>query len=207
MAAFGDASWNLALEANQGPLGGSLAGFGLVLARQVHGRELCWVESAEITPGWPTCDALATCLDGIGLVIRTADCAPVLLADPAARLIAAVHAGWRGLLAGVVPAAVAALRARGAEAISASIGPAICAKCYEVGPDLAKRAESEGHLVIGGADGRFWLDLPGSIARQLELADVRLVRAGLGCTAESDRLFSWRARQETGRQGGLIGLI
>jgi YfiH family protein len=155
---------------------------------------------------YPACDALVAGVDGIGLVIRTADCVPVLLADPSAALVAAVHAGWRGLMAGVVNAALGALQSRGARHVRAAIGPAICADHYQVGQDLAAAAAQAGHSVSRGPDGTAHLDVAASVRAQLEAGGARIVADLRECTAESARLFSWRARRDTGRQAALIAL-
>src|SRR4051794_41463754 len=84
----------------------------------------------------PSCDALVTARPGVALLARAADCVPVLLADPTTGWIAAVHAGRLGLAAGVVPAAVAALRASGADPAVAWVGPHVCGACYEVPSEL-----------------------------------------------------------------------
>lgn len=100
---------------------------------QVHGTD---VVAAEGRSGRPLGEADGVVADtpGLAVAIVTADCVPILLADPGARAVAAVHAGWRGLAAGVVESGVAALRARGAEPVSlrAAIGPHIRSRCYEV---------------------------------------------------------------------------
>ncbi|MDR3360920.1 MAG: polyphenol oxidase family protein, partial [Bifidobacteriaceae bacterium] len=201
----------------------------LVFAEQVHSDRLSWIDETGDGPAtiWPGggCDALATGLAGVALVARGADCVPVLLADPEARLVAAVHAGWRGLLAGVVPAAVQELRGRGARHLRAAIGPAICGECYEVGPGLAAKAQADGHIVLdggsarrgaGGQDGDAngppkaapdHLDVAASVRLQLERRGVAVAADLRQCTAESDHLFSWRARRDQGRQGGLVALV
>ncbi|MDR1118319.1 MAG: polyphenol oxidase family protein, partial [Bifidobacteriaceae bacterium] len=221
-AAFTFHGFDLAQEAGRDALAAAW-GTPLVFATQVHGARLEWVspptagdtwEPAATGPGdvlaqtraWPTCDALGTGTDGIGLVIRTADCVPVLLADPAARLVAAVHVGWRGLLAGVVEGAVADLRERGARDLRAALGPAICGRCYQVGEDLAERARAGGHVTGRGADGSPRLDVGASAERQLASRGVTVAARIRECTAESNRLFSWRARRDAGRQGAVIAL-
>jgi YfiH family protein len=149
---------------------------------------------------------LVTGLVGIGLVIRTADCVPLLLADPAERLVAAVHVGWRGLLAGMVGASLSELRRRGARHLRAAVGPAICGRCYEVGADLAAEARDQGHVTDLRADGSARLDVAASVVRQLRSGGVEAIWLVPECTAESDRLFSWRADRASGRQGAVIAL-
>src|SRR5690606_23695454 len=111
-------------------------------ARQVHGDRVLWVKDG-VRPGAEEADALAT--DEARLVaVRTADCVPVLLADPRTGRVAAVHAGWRGTVARVVERAVESLVRAGSrqEDLLAAIGPAIRACCYEVSPKLAARFEA-----------------------------------------------------------------
>ncbi|MDR1441928.1 MAG: polyphenol oxidase family protein [Bifidobacteriaceae bacterium] len=186
-------------------------GYPLVFANQVHGQDLAWVtpetlRHAPAPDAFPTADALATEVGGIGLVVRTADCVPLLLADPDRGLVAAVHVGWRGLLAGVAGAALEELRARGAGQLRAAVGPAICGDCYQVGQDVAKAAQRQGHVTTKGTDGIDRLDVAGSVVRQLRQAGLAPVSRVEECTAESSRLFSWRSGRATGRQGGVIAL-
>ena len=136
-------------------------------------------------------DALWTSTAELALVVVTADCVPVLVASPAA--VAAVHAGWRGICAGVVGAAVAALEPSGAP-LTAWIGPAIGPCCYEVGEDVATRvaAASSSDVLMRRGAGRPRLDLPRAVYEQLEragIADVRMLRR---CTRCDPSLASFR---------------
>ncbi|GBD43911.1 Laccase domain protein YfiH [bacterium HR40] len=170
----------------------------LVTARQVHGR-FC----AAVTCPWgpeeaPEADALFCERPGIAIGVTTADCAPVLLADPAARRVAAVHAGWRGLLAGVLEAALHEFFVRGSRPsdIHAVIGPCIGPRSYEVGAEfertfLATDPATAPFFRPGRSDDRRFFDLPGCVR-------ARLVRAGLPegnidhlafDTCREDRLF------------------
>jgi YfiH family protein len=189
----------------------------LVFANQVHGVRIEWwpgEPGAQAVAGpngpepaaYPTCDGLISGQRGIGLVIRTADCLPVLLADPERNLVAAIHAGWRGLLDGVIAAGLAELERAGARKPRAAIGPSICGKCYEIGDDLAELAGGQGRVVRRDQRGRALLDLADSAGRELEQAGVEVIWRSGECTAESGELFSWRADRSTGRQGGVIGL-
>ncbi len=104
------------------------------------------------------CDALVS-TGPVGLGVLVADCVPVLLADPGARVVGAVHAGRRGVVAGVVTAAVRALRAAGATHLRAVVGPAICGACYEVPAALRDEVEAGGaghgvHDLVGHAGAR-----------------------------------------------------
>jgi len=178
----------------------------LVGLRQVHGRLVQrvvdpWQEGHE-----PQADAMVTDQPGIALGIVTADCAPVLFADMAARVIGAAHAGWRGAAGGVLEATIRAMQALGAvpERMRAAIGPAIRQTSYEVGPDLrdtvlAAAAGDDGFFAPGRSAGHWQFDLPG-------YCRARLARAGLGAVAvieadtaaEPERFFSHRRRTLAG---------
>ena len=169
--------------------------------RQVHGCDV-----VDAVPGRrPDADALVTATEGVTLMIRVADCVPVLLADPDAGVIGAAHAGRPGLLAGVVPATVAAMRRRGAARITAWIGPHICGACYEV-PE-AMQAEV-GAAVPAAIATTSWgtpaLDIGAGVRAQLEEAGV-VVHDESRCTRESADLYSYR--RDGDRAGRLAGLI
>lgn len=140
-----------------------------------------------------------TATPGCALAVRTADCAPiVLLADGA---VGVVHAGWQGLLAGVVERAVGALRALAAGPVSAHIGPCIRPGCYEFhDPELAQVVARFGDGVrartLWGAPA---LDLPAAVTAGLHAAGVDDVVDTAACTACDDRWYSHRARRDTGR--------
>jgi hypothetical protein len=147
-------------------------------------------------------DALLTAQLGVALSIRTADCFPILLADPEHRAVAAIHAGWRGTAAGIVGETVARMRsAYGArpEALYAAIGPGIGACCYEVGAEVARRFGRE-------TAGR--LDLAAENRKQLLAAGVpeALVDFVGGCTCcDAGRFYSYRREGE--RAGRMISFI
>ena len=172
----------------------------LRLVRQVHGAVV--LRARDLAPG-AEADALwAARADGPILVgVLTADCVPVLLADDAAERVAAVHSGWRGTVAGVVPQAVAALVAAGAapERLRAAIGPCISAAAFEVGPEVAALFPAA-HVDLTGP--RPHVDLVAVVRDQLLAAGLPLAaieRVG-GCTyREPDRYFSYR------RDGAGIG--
>lgn len=165
----------------------------LVSLDQVHSAEIVTIDAP---PGErPRGDGLVTATPGIALAVLTADCQPVLMADARAGVIAAVHAGWRGTLDGVLEAAIAAMEALGAErgAITAVVGPTISQRAYEVGPEIldAFMTEDPEHarFFAKGRDDRLLFDLPG-------LGVFRLRRAGVGhsewtrhCTYEQPDLF------------------
>ena len=172
-----------------------------------HGSHVAIASRGGICDG---ADAVVTTVAGLGLLALAADCVPVVLADPDAGVIAAVHCGWRGLGLGVVPEASRVMRELGATRISAVCGPAICVDCYPVGPEcidvLAGQISSE--IVRACAfdrDGQWHLDVRAGVQAQL-----RIEGASVGsidrCTAEDPRLFSYRAAGLTGRQGMIVAL-
>ena len=155
-------------------------------------------------------DAAVTAVPGAVLAVHTADCAPIALVSPEG-VVGAVHAGWRGLAAGVIEAAVDAMRALGAETIEATLGPCIGPECYEFGADDLDAVAAElGDVVRGAtADGRPALDLRAGVAAALGRAGVELAGGTVGdvaCTACSGEHYSHRARGETGRQAVLVWL-
>jgi YfiH family protein len=191
----------------------------LVSVYQVHGTAALVVSEPWPAGERPKADAMVTATPGIALGVLTADCAPVLFADPQAGVIAAAHAGWRGALSGIVEAAVEAMVVLGArrDRILAAVGPCIGPDAYEVGPEfkaefLDRDGASAGFFTPPGVNGRPHFDLSGYVAH-------RLRRSGIGdaahlgvCTyAHTEDFFSYRrtrARQEPdyGRQISAIVL-
>jgi copper oxidase (laccase) domain-containing protein len=133
-----------------------------------------------------------------------ADCAPIALANDTA--VAAVHAGWRGARGGVVEAGVAAVRALGTGPVRAAIGPCVCVRHYEFGPDaLAPLADHFGEQVAGTTDdGHPAFDLPLALRTALDAADVDEVTDLRCCTVESADHFSYRRDGRTGRQAVIV---
>ncbi|MEO8349381.1 MAG: polyphenol oxidase family protein [Acidobacteriota bacterium] len=181
----------------------------IVRASQVHGARVVKVAaapSAGATVDAGECDALVTSLPGVALVVQTADCVPVLLAADGA--IGAVHAGWRGVAAGVAGAAVKPFLALVDDRLSARawLGPSIGACCYEVGPEVAHRFP--GDFTRPAKDGRFLLDLAGVVRRQIENAGIPPgnVTAHAGCTrCGGERYASYRRDRETA--GRMIAFV
>jgi copper oxidase (laccase) domain-containing protein len=135
------------------------------------------------------------------LAVFTADCAPVALASPEG-VVGVAHAGWRGLVAGVLARTVAEMRALGAGRVVAGLGPCVHPECYEFSPeDLAVAAAAVGGDVRARtSEGRPALDLPGGVRAALAAAGAELVLDVDRCTACSGELFSHRARGDRGRQ-------
>lgn len=192
---------NLALVARA--LGGD-AVRGVALMRQVHGSEVA-VVTGVARPEPPEADGLVTAVAGWVLASRAADCVPVLIADPARRVVGAVHAGRAGVAAGVVSRAVEALRGLGAEELVAWVGPHACGRCYEVPDQL--RAEVASAVPETWAEtswGTPALDLGAGVGAQLAAEGAEVVDVGR-CTIEDADFFSYRRQgARAGRHAGLI---
>lgn len=204
-AHVGDDSAHVA--ANRKRLAGQL-GFeerSIVWMEQVHGRTVTVVDGplpgeAEAT------DVLVATEPGIAVAALVADCVPILLGDAHAGVVAAVHAGRVGARIGVLPAALEAMRARGAESsrVEALLGPAICGKCYEVPQDMA--TDVEAHLpgsACRSAKGTPGIDLRAGLWEQLAREGVGKVGLDPRCTVEERSLFSYRRQGTTGRIAAL----
>jgi YfiH family protein len=176
----------------------------VVVMRQVHGADVVVVDG-EAAPAEPVGDALVTATPGTVLAARAADCVPVLLADPARRVVAAVHAGRAGLVGGVVPNAAATLRRLGAEELVAWVGPHAGGRCYEV--PSAMRAEVAAAVPESWSEtswGTPALDLAAGVRAQLAAASAEVVETGR-CTIEDDAFYSYRRQgPASGRHAGLI---
>ena len=147
----------------------------------------------------PRADALVTATPGIALSVLSADCQPVLFADPEARVIGAAHAGWRGALDGVLHATVDAMETLGAtrDNITAVIGPAISQRAYEVGPEFLDSFLDEdpayARYFINGEGDRMLFDLPGFGLNRLRAAGVRHAEWTRHCTfSDPARFYSYR---------------
>lgn len=179
---------------------------------QVHGAGIAFIDKAFIESGnteAPVADAMITDQVGLGLIVRAADCTPIILADPHARLIAVVHAGRKGLAMGVAPATIRAMREHGATRIQAWLGPRVCGKCYELPAQLVEDVSA----LVPEARASTRLDTPsldvgkGLVAQLKDVgADVTDLGEGV-CTMEDQRFFSYRRQgKASGRQGGIVVL-
>lgn len=201
-----------AVDANRYRLARELGiGGGVVFLGQVHGVAVTTVEGPRprSAPDIAGVDAAVTAVPGIGLAVLVADCVPVLLADPGARVVGVAHAGRVGAAAGVLPAVVEAMTVLGArrEAVEVLLGPAVCGACYEVPP--AMRAEVDAALPGSACRtrrGTAGLDLRAGLRRQLRGLGIARVGADPRCTVETQDLYSHRREQRTGRQAGVIWL-
>jgi hypothetical protein len=150
-------------------------------------------------------DAMASNSPDLALAVLTADCAAIALGSTEG-VFAAVHAGWRGVVAGVVGRTVASMRALGATDVVGAIGPCIHAECYEfTEADLAAVAAHCGDGVRGWtSDGRPALDLPAAVTTSLTACGVSLVSGRDACTACEPGYYSHRARGDRGRQALVV---
>lgn len=167
---------------------------------QVHGADVVTVTRPGEHAG-ARADAAVTAVPGAALAVTTADCVPVVLYGEEYRAVGVVHAGWRGLLGGVVGRAAEAMAALGHPPRRALLGPSICAACYEFGPaDLDRVATRWGDEVRATTAGRPALDVAAGVRAALAEAGVTHVADDHHCTAEEDLSYwSFRARGEAGR--------
>ena len=184
-------------------------GVAVAFVTQVHGNDVLSLDEPPASPVIDLTahrvDALVTSLRGVALAVRVADCVPVLLADPAAGVVGAAHAGRAGVLAGVVPRAVEAMRVRGASDLVAWIGPHICAECYEVPAAMAADyADATGVAATTTSWGTPSIDLGAAVRRQLDACGVRWSREE-ACTRTDPHLHSYR--RDAAASGRLAGLV
>ena len=190
----------------------------LATVHQVHSADAVYVERPWPQDQRPHADAMVTDRPGLLLAILTADCAPVLLADADAGVVGAAHAGWRGALAGVTDAAIAAMEELGArrERIAAAVGPCIAQPSYEVDEGFRTRfVETDiasSRFFAEGPWGKPHFDLGGYVAHRLNSAGIVAVESlNLDTYAEPERFYSYRrathrGEADYGRQASLIGL-
>jgi polyphenol oxidase len=178
------------------------------LVRQVHGATVVRAGRGRSGAGFEdpstalgNADAIVTSSRRVPLAVLTADCVPVALADPRTGQLAVVHAGWRGVAGGILPAAVG--RFPNPAEIRAAVGPAIGPDHYEVGPEVAEgvSAACPGGAVTTRSGSRLLLDLPATVGRILSGLGVRGIEREEVCTAcDPERFFSHRRDGITGRQ-------
>ncbi|MFF1422671.1 peptidoglycan editing factor PgeF [Streptomyces sp. NPDC058280] len=181
----------------------------VVWMNQVHGREAAVVEGPWTSQDVPAVDAIVTVRRGLALAVLTADCTPVLLADPVAGVVAAAHAGRPGLVAGIVPAAVEAMVSLGAQPsrITARTGPAVCGRCYEV---PARMRDEVAAVVPEAWSETSWgtpaVDVTAGVHAQLDALGIRDRQRSAACTLESGDHYSYRRDRTTGRLAGYVWL-
>lgn len=194
-----------------------LAGDRLITCHQVHSATVIAVEAPWRRETAPRADGMVTRVSGIALGVLAADCAPVLFADPEARVIGACHAGWRGALAGIADATVQEMTRQGArlDRIAAVVGPCIGKASYEVGPEfpapfLAEDPTAADLFSPAPRAGHFLFDLAAFVVRRLKRAGLSQTAATGGDTAaEEQRFFSYRRACLRGERdyGRLISAI
>ena len=190
----------------------------VVTLYQVHSATALCV-SAPLVPGAarPKADAVVTRTPGLAIGVLTADCVPVLFADPDAGVVAAAHAGWRGALGGVLEATIAEMEQQGARRtrIYAAIGPAINQDSYEVGPEFEAElikscADNERYFVRNNPNARAHFDLPAYVEDRLAAAQISEIERRSLCTYANKSLFySFRRSQhrDEGDYGRQISAI
>jgi YfiH family protein len=177
-----------------------------VSAYQIHSPDVVTVEKPWPHDQRPKADAMVTKVPGLALGISTADCGPVLFADPQAQVIGAAHAGWRGALTGVIEATIAAMEKLGADRarIVAALGPMIRQPNYEVGPEFVTRfcEADDGNakfFMPSERQGHAMFDLAGYAAMRLSRAGVGAIEDLDLCTyGEPERFFSYRRMTKLG---------
>jgi YfiH family protein len=196
----------------------------MVFAHQVHGSAVSEVGPADCGRGTrleedavPATDILLTTAPGVTLVILVADCLPVALVDPAARVLAVVHAGWRGTAAGALPAAVRAMERHGArpDRLRAYLGPAVAPECYQVGAEVCRALAGAVHpdgldpaVTRPDGQGLSLVDLVAANRQQLLRSGLTPAHvADCGVTTAEASLFSDRAQRPCGRFGLLARLL
>jgi polyphenol oxidase len=204
-----DRNWQL-LQAQEPALGV------VAFVHQIHGIEVRRVD-ADASRERPDADGMVASGDRIFLGIFTADCVPILMVDKQHRVVGALHAGWRGIIGGIVGAGVRAMTTAGAsiEDMQVAMGPSIGLCCFEVDAPLADRFAREIPGAVrhrrAGLPGKAYIDLRGIINDQFETAGVEaenILSVGPCSKCESDRFFSRRAAggKVTGVQLSFIGL-
>lgn len=177
----------------------------LIWMEQVHGRTVTVVDTGRSEPV-PATDVLVTAEPRLAVVVLVADCVPILLADPVAGVVGAVHAGRVGAGAGVLPATLEAMRGLGArtERMQVLLGPSACGRCYEVPEqmqaEVAARLPGSACRTRRGTAG---LDLRAGLWRQLADAGVSRIGVDPRCTIEEPTLYSYRRDGTTGRLAAL----
>ncbi|WP_136682418.1 peptidoglycan editing factor PgeF [Falsirhodobacter xinxiangensis] len=184
---------------------------GLATLNQVHSADVVVLDAVPAER--PRADAMVTKVPGLGLGILTADCQPVLLADPEAGVIGAAHAGWKGAIGGVLEATVEAMRGLGAANIRAVIGPTISQRAYQVGPEMLDAFMAEdpdySRFFAQGQGDRLMFDLPSFGLSRLRAAGAEAEWTGHCTYSDPERFFSYRRTTHAAEAdyGRLISVI
>lgn len=193
------------VERNLELLAGELDLDRLVRMTQVHASDVAW--TGDLAEGEiPVVDALLTDEPGVGVLVRVADCTPVVLVGLDEPVAGVVHCGREGLVKGVVMAAVAAIREHGTESLEAWVGPRACGRCYEL---PAEMADAVAAVVPEARSTTSWgtpaIDVGAGVMAQLHELGIPVTDLGAHeCTIEDDRFFSYRRQgQDAGRFGAV----
>lgn len=210
----GAAPFDLGLAGTQAPVGqvtqrwhdlqAAVAGCtGLVVSRQVHGTRLAWHDALRGLTILQGMDGHATATPGTFLAVSAADCIPVYIADPTRRVVALVHAGWRGTAGRILPKAIEELTRRGShvEKLAVHCGVGICGQCYEVGAEVFAGC---GLTAPEGGKGR--LDLRAVLMAQAREAGVETVSTSAFCSAHDAELF-FSHRASGGADGRMVAYL
>ena len=192
-----------ALAARVGVDGGHV-----VTMAPVHGNDVAQVAGPSEQPVAEV-DALVTTVPGLALLVLAADCVPVLLGDSGRGVVAVVHAGWRGVRSDVVGQTLTSMADLGArlDRVRAVVGPAICGRCYEVGPEVVDAvALLAPAAVTTTRTGTPAVDLVRGVVDVLTAAGVAVEVDGR-CTFEDTGLYSFRRDGVTGRHAAVVGLV
>lgn len=169
---------------------------GVVTLYQEHGSTALTIDAPVPRDNLPKADAIVTTKPGLVIGVLTADCGPLLFADPVAKVVAAAHAGWRGAVGGIVESTIAEMDRAGASRarITAALGPCISQAAYEVGPEfedgiVARDASYARYFARPTATGKPQFDLPGFIMDRLAAAGITNVVNAAHCTHENESLF------------------
>lgn len=214
---LGSSDLREAVQLNRTRVADAMGTESLVRMHQIHSGEVAVVTGPQDpTAEAPRVDGLVTATPGLVLSVLTADCQPVLFADPNAQVIGAAHAGWRGTRDGVLDATVDAMEDLGADRanIVAVIGPTISQPAYEVGPeffdDFLSRDSESGRYFANGEGDRYLFDLPGYGLARLRDMGVGTAEWTRHCTySDADRFYSFRRTTHAGEAdyGRLISCI
>ncbi len=170
---------------------------------QVHGNRVAVIE--EVTDEVPTADALITGIPGITLAVMVADCIPLILSSK--HSVAAVHVGRKGLVNRVAEKTIEIMREISDQEITATVGPAICGKCYEVSQEIFDEVVASHPTAATRTSANTpSLDLVAGLITDLKSLGIKSIDNQSRCTVESDDLFSYRRSAITGRQAGLVWL-
>ena len=190
----------LAVENNRKILKKLLSQISPIFMNQVHGNEVIEVDSNSNSP--VTADALITRQAGLPLAVLCADCLPILIKG--SKIVGAIHAGRRGILNGIIAETISRMRALGGDNLVATIGPAICSRCYEV--DLPMYLDAISHdAELATNTETHCLDLKRAARSQLSFQGVEVSDLEI-CTAHDSNFFSYRRDGITGRNVGVIVL-